>query len=657
MSLSARFASSSLVLLLLGAGCAHSTWAPIDPGLEPGLWHYPDAHQIVLLEEQAIRYHLDEKTGKAVSDITTRIRRRFLTPESERPDRIVAHYNRAFSKVLSFRGRVVRPDGTSEDLDASKKVDAPAYTSNLLDDERRITLPVPTLAPGSILEEETVIRETELRLGSIQWTFGQNMPVVHSRLTITAPEGWDLEWLAKSPTAQLDPTITRANGEVTRTWELDHIDPIVREPGGDVEPLLSFVRARLKSWREGGVDQHASSDAREYSAWMYDFARGRDVASAELLDTVKQLVAEAGPDPRQRAIRLHRFVCEQIDYCSVQLGYGGFTPALAKDVFQGRYGDCKGKANLLKTMLKLAGIESRLALVYVHDGFPRPFMPVQATANFNHMILQVELPDGPLLVDPTATTLPFGVLQPGEIDADVLPLQPGGADLIRVPDPEPDASRDHLSVELAFSSGGTLRGTFHWKLTGASAARVRAVVLGTSGETRERAITQMLPFDGAGVSKLEVQGAQHGDSTLEVTGRIALTGALRGNRSAAVLRLSSLGRLGLPALSVPLHGRRTPYAFSYRDHEIIDLSLALPPDIAPSELPASFALERPSGQYALAWSLDDHKLKAHRELTWTRRITPAAEFEQLVGFVADAEKADSRGIVLRAATPKLEVNR
>ena len=172
-SLWARAAFLPLVLLLASWGCAHSTWEAIDLATVPGHAEYPDANQGVLLEEQIVQFKIDGETGKAVTDTTFRRRRRFLTPDAARPSRVSTEYNRAFSKVLSFRGRVIRPDGTSEELDASRRIDAPAYTSNLLDDVRVVTLPVPTLAPGSILEEEQVIRTTELNLSPVVWRAGR----------------------------------------------------------------------------------------------------------------------------------------------------------------------------------------------------------------------------------------------------------------------------------------------------------------------------------------------------------------------------------------------------------------------------------------------------------------------------------------------------
>lgn len=75
---------------------------------------------------------------------------------------------------------------------------------------------------------------------------------------------------------------------------------------------------------------------------------------------------------------------------AIEIGVGGYQPHSASDVFCYHYGDCKDKATLLSTMLKVAGINLDYILIDTARGFVNPSLP---SAWFNHAILAIEIPD------------------------------------------------------------------------------------------------------------------------------------------------------------------------------------------------------------------------------------------------------------------------
>ena len=61
------------------------------------------------------------------------------------------------------------------------------------------------------------------------------------------------------------------------------------------------------------------------------------------------------------------WVQDNIRYIAFENGIMGFRPDAAQNVFRKKYGDCKGKANLLKEMLRLAGYDARLTWIGTSD--------------------------------------------------------------------------------------------------------------------------------------------------------------------------------------------------------------------------------------------------------------------------------------------------
>jgi len=58
----------------------------------------------------------------------------------------------------------------------------------------------------------------------------------------------------------------------------------------------------------------------------------------------------------EKARSIFYWVQDNIRYIAFEDGYAGFVPQTVQDVFKNKYGDCKGMANLVTEMLKLAGL-------------------------------------------------------------------------------------------------------------------------------------------------------------------------------------------------------------------------------------------------------------------------------------------------------------
>jgi transglutaminase-like putative cysteine protease len=118
---------------------------------------------------------------------------------------------------------------------------------------------------------------------------------------------------------------------------------------------------------------------------------------------VRQLVRgwESAASSAEEKVRCAlQFVQDDLRYTALELGPDSYRPADPLETFQKRFGDCKGKAVLLRFLLKQMDIESYPALVSssdheaIADRLPSPFV-------FNHVILQVLLNGSPIWLDPT----------------------------------------------------------------------------------------------------------------------------------------------------------------------------------------------------------------------------------------------------------------
>jgi transglutaminase-like putative cysteine protease len=109
-------------------------------------------------------------------------------------------------------------------------------------------------------------------------------------------------------------------------------------------------------------------------------------------ETVKAKVAELIANKKtdqEKVESIFYWVQDNIRYIAFENGIMGFKPDAAQNVLKNKYGDCKGKANLLKTMLTIAGFDARLTWIGTSDlpyDYSLPSLSVD-----NHMICTVIL--------------------------------------------------------------------------------------------------------------------------------------------------------------------------------------------------------------------------------------------------------------------------
>ncbi len=138
--------------------------------------------------------------------------------------------------------------------------------------------------------------------------------------------------------------------------------------------------------------------------WYKGVADQMQNKSAAFAPTVAQLTKNI-TNEKGRLKAIYYWVQDNIRYIAFEDGIAAFKPANAQDVFTKKYGDCKGMANLVKEMLKVAGFDARLTWIgtsHVVYDFSVPCLAVN-----NHMICTVLMDNKRYVIDPTEKFIAF----------------------------------------------------------------------------------------------------------------------------------------------------------------------------------------------------------------------------------------------------------
>ncbi len=123
------------------------------------------------------------------------------------------------------------------------------------------------------------------------------------------------------------------------------------------------------------------------------------------LQTVVNNLTKGKTTDIEKIKSIYYWVQDNIKYIAFERGIAGFQPDAASLVYKNKFGDCKGMANLLATLLKLAGFDARLTWIGTTDknyNYSLPSIIVD-----NHMICALKLNGKYFFLDGTEKYIAF----------------------------------------------------------------------------------------------------------------------------------------------------------------------------------------------------------------------------------------------------------
>ena len=391
---------------------------------------------------------------------------KILRPEGRHHGTVKVPFD-AQTKVNSLHGWCIPVQGKDygvKEKDAIESAYMPEFV--LASDAKVKILQIPAPDIGNIVGYEYETEERPIFLQDV-WEFQEHDPVRESRYSLQLPPGWEYKasWLNHP---EVKPTQTGSN---SWQWVVSDIKAIRHEA---FMPPLDGVAGRmvLSFFTSEKIALNSNVDWDAMGKWYSNLIGDRIDSSPEVKQRVAALTAsKATPLHKMQAVA--GFVQQDIRYVAIELGVGGYQPHAASEVFAHRYGDCKDKATLVRSMLREIGIDSYHVVIYTERGAVTPQTP--AHHGFNHAILAIKLPNGladPSLVaifehpklgkllffDPTNDLIPFGQL-PGYLQANYgLLVTPDGGELVELPQQPSAMNSIQRTAKLTLDTAGMLKG-------------------------------------------------------------------------------------------------------------------------------------------------------------------------------------------------------
>ena len=418
--------------------------------------------------DAVLLYSETNVTVLATDKIRTQVREAYkiLRPNGREHGFVGVYFNPQ-RKIKNLHGWCIPAQGKDYEVKEKDAVDRSlSGGGELVDDVKFRVIQIPAAEPGNIVGYEYEVEELPFHLQDI-WYFQEADPVRESHYSLQLPPSWEFKysWLNY-------PEVKPAEGGSNLwRWSVADVKSVRREPE---MPPVSGVRGQMvvSFFPPGSRALNGFAAWDDIGKWYGSLSSGRVDASPEIKQQVATLTASKNAS-LQKMQALAGFVQHDIRYVAIELGIGGYQPHPAPEVFAHRYGDCKDKATLMRSMLREIGIDSYYVVINTHRGAVTREMP--AHDGFNHVITAIKLPDGLtdssliatwqhpklgrlLFFDPTNELTPFGQIG-GYLQANYgLLVTPEGGELVALPQQPSAMNSIQRTAKLSLDPTGTLKG-------------------------------------------------------------------------------------------------------------------------------------------------------------------------------------------------------
>ena len=403
-----------------------------------------------------------------------------LTDEAAASAREYAFAFQADREVVQLRAaRVYRTDGgVDETVETGEgPADNPAiamYTS-----ARMFYVQFPRLEVGDVVELRYRIEEVTSRNVFADY-FGEvfhmqsSEPTRNAEYVVIAPKSRQLVFRASTlPGLQRDQK-EKDDRRIYRFYA-PQVAPVLPEP-------------QMPSWSEELAHVHVSTYEawKDVGSWYWGLAKEQlhpdDSVREKALELTKGLKTD---EEKVRAI--YGWVVKRTRYVALEFGIYGYKPRRASQTLARGWGDCKDKAALIVSMLRVLDIPANMVIVRSSLRGAFPTEPA-SLAPFDHAIAYV--PSLDLYLDGTAEYTGSTELPAFDRGSMALIVRPDTSELVTLPDPPASETRRAKQLRADLQSDGSAKVSMDYEVSGAIAPQWRIRYHGESTQ-RDRIAADM----------------------------------------------------------------------------------------------------------------------------------------------------------------------
>lgn len=419
--------------------------------------------------------------------------------------------------------------------------------------------------------------------------FHDEYPVIKKTISVTIPNWLDLELKEFNFEGNvITKTVTpdAAKNATTYTYVMNDVPAFAKEENA---PGKSYLYPHLlliaKSFKNKETVTSLFNSSADLYKWYKSLTDSMKDDPNALKEKVNELTANAKTD-EEKIKNIYYWVQDNIRYIAFEDGIAGFKPDEANNVFQKRYGDCKGMANLNKQMLKLAGFDARLTWIgtkHIAYDYTTPSLAVD-----NHMICTLLYKGKKYFIDGTEKYNSLGENAERIQNKEVM-IENGDQFIIeKVPSSTSEANKEIFRAKLSID-GEKLKGSCYKEFIGESRSQFLNIYQSfennEKGETLEKYLSK---YDkNIEVSEIKTSDLKNRDQKLTVDYNVLVANKVSSFENEIYIDLEYMNEYK----KFELKDRKNDYEFRFKTNYESNVTLEIPNGYKVTKLPENLSIE------------------------------------------------------------------
>lgn len=368
---------------------------------------YPDDRSAVVtdLEEYDFDIGKDDNNQPIVTALMNQ-KTQFISLREATMVQYGEFYNK-FSAITKIKQYYKSGNSFQNYTAKNKPIDKSATSGEIFYDDSRVkyfNIILPKMGLGAMVEVEKKYYDAKYLTRVF---FHSNYPTVEKIIRFRVPSNIELDFREMNFKGYTVVKSTSTEGKKTvYTFSMKDLAPLANEDNA-LPPAYTFphIIVLVKSFDADGKKLNGFQSAGDlYNWYQYLYTKCNNQPSA-VKSKVDELVRGKSSD-MEKVKSIFYWVQDNIRYIAFEDGYAGFVPQTMQDVYKNKYGDCKGMANLLTEMLKLAGFDAHMTWIgtkHIPYTYAVPSLCVD-----NHCICTLFMGGKNYFLDATEKWVPMG---------------------------------------------------------------------------------------------------------------------------------------------------------------------------------------------------------------------------------------------------------
>lgn len=432
-------------------------------------------------------------------------------------------------------------------------------------------------------------------------------------------------------------------GDITKVvFTVSEVPAYVREPQSPNHALsYAHVICVSKAFTDNGQRTVLFENVKDLYGW-YSFVTA-DIGNKpeELKGKVTELTSGKKTD-LEKVESIFYWVQDNIRYIAFEDGIMGFKPDAAQNVFKNKYGDCKGMANLLKEMLKLAGLDARLTWIGTSDlpyDYSLPSLCVD-----NHMICTVILNGKKYFLDGTENHIALNDYAQRIQGKQVL-IEDGKNFIIeKIPEFPALRNKETRTTKMTLQED-KLTGMSTIEYNGESKIMVQSIFSSVRKDNKNEALSGWIKNGNANVDVSNIKQPDFTDRQKALQLAFEFKASNQVTRAGNELYVVMDWDKDFSSLEMPAD-RKNDYEFNQKYYYTVQTELAIPAGYKVDYLPTALKKTTPDYSFEGSYTNNGKAIIYRKTIVVNKPILRKSEFAAWNAFISDINKFYNDQIVL-----------